>query len=271
LESLILSITQKTPGLELEHASLTDLKDLLGVFGLRIRERQDRSVQVSGSSDPPQLRRDRSGDPRDQLRKRIIRNDSPKSNNDPAAARALSEIARGIFQNKKSVDEEEASMEDTVINSAEIGAPSNELSSHGSGTNNTMTEGNKEEYRDLAESYEKILANIDSIQGDQQPSPITPTGKRIAGHLLIKDLQKFLETLQNLTGLPIEAQEKITAYSTRLDEQFRELISNNANNSPGELWERIPGAVELIEEVLGDILAIYEEGFHQTEGTAQTA
>ncbi|MHA2495382.1 MAG: hypothetical protein ACXAEI_07830, partial [Candidatus Hodarchaeales archaeon] len=161
LESLILSITQKTPGLELEHASLTDLKDLLGVFGLRIRERQDRSVQVSGSSDPPQLRRDRSGDPRDQLRKRIIRNDSPKSNNDPAAARALSEIARGIFQNKKSVDEEEASMEDTVINSAEIGAPSNELSSHGSGTNNTMTEGNKEEYRDLAESYEKILANID--------------------------------------------------------------------------------------------------------------
>jgi hypothetical protein len=272
LESLILSITQKTPGLELAPASFADLEDLLGVFGLRIKERQDGSFQTSSYSDPPHLRRDRSDDPSTHLTKRIIRNNSPKpSNNDPAAARTLSEIARGIFHNQKSVDEENAAIEDALINSSEIGVSSNEVSFRVSSGNNTMTEGTKEEFRDLTDSYEKILANIDSIRGDQQPSPITPTGKRIAGHLLLKDLQEFLETLQNLTGLPIEAQNKITAYSTRLNQHFQELVGSGRNISPDELWKRIPGAVKMIEEILGDLLTIYEDDYHQTHGTTQIA
>ncbi|MHA2370447.1 MAG: hypothetical protein ACXADX_16650, partial [Candidatus Hodarchaeales archaeon] len=117
LEGLILSITQKTPGLELAPASLTDLKDLLGVFGLRIKERQDRSVQVSGSSDHLQPRRDRSRDPSDQVSKRIIRNGPQiQSKNDPKAARALSEVARGIFESNKAAKEEKTAIEHMVAN-----------------------------------------------------------------------------------------------------------------------------------------------------------
>lgn len=272
LESFIQSITQKTPGLELAPASLADLKDLLGVFGLQINERHDRSLQTSSSSVPPRPKRDRSYDPSDHPSKKIIRNNSPKpSNNDPTTARALSEIARGIFHNNKSIEEENTAIEEASASSADIGVSSNEFASQTSSINNASAQGNKEEYRDLTESYEKILANIENIQGDQQPSLVTPIGKRIAGHLLIKDLQEFLETLQNLTGLPIAAQDKITAYSTYLNQHFRELVSSNTIVSPDELWKRIPGAVELIEEVLGDLLTIYEENYNQTEGTAQTA
>ncbi|MFW9915788.1 MAG: hypothetical protein ACFFGZ_09295 [Candidatus Thorarchaeota archaeon] len=272
LESLILSITQKTPGLELAPATFADLKDLLGIFGLRIKERPSGSFQTSSASDPPHLSRDRSGDLSGHLPKRIIRKDSPKpSNNNPAAARSLSEIARGIFHNQKSVAEENAAIEDALISSTKIGISSNQTISHGSSANNTMIEGTKEDYRDLVDSYEKILASIDSIQGDQQPSPITPTGKRIAGHLLIKDLQEFLKILQNLTGLPLETRDKITAYKTRLNQHFQELVGSNREISPDELWKRIPGAVEMIEEVLGDLLTIYEENYHQTDGTTQIA
>ncbi|MFX0113418.1 MAG: hypothetical protein ACFFB3_02610 [Candidatus Hodarchaeota archaeon] len=132
----------------------------------------------------------------------------------------------------------------------------------------------KEKEEDLIpimESFQKIIAAVGSGQDRPNAVPITPIGKRIAGHLVAKDLKSLLDILQNLENLPIDVQSKITAYSACLERLFGTSFDSNIITHPDELWARIPGAVELIESILEDLLSAYETHLHQKDRTLQSA
>ncbi|MFW9914039.1 MAG: hypothetical protein ACFFGZ_00385 [Candidatus Thorarchaeota archaeon] len=116
--------------------------------------------------------------------------------------------------------------------------------------------------------FEKATATIESIQGDPNSVPITPTGKQIAERLVIKDLSDLLGILQSLANLPESVQDKIATCQAYLN-VYIDNSSKNGITTPNTLWKHVPGAVELIEEILEELLGTYEGNHGQGEGKIQ--
>ncbi|MHA2496086.1 MAG: hypothetical protein ACXAEI_11400, partial [Candidatus Hodarchaeales archaeon] len=118
--------------------------------------------------------------------------------------------------------------------------------------------------------FEKATATIENINGDPNSVPITATGKQIAERLVIKDLNDLLEILQSLTKLPESVQEKIATCQAYLNAHI-DSSSKNGKTTPNMLWKHIPGAVELIEEILEELLGTYEGSPSHSKGEIQPA
>ncbi|MHA2369462.1 MAG: hypothetical protein ACXADX_11645 [Candidatus Hodarchaeales archaeon] len=118
--------------------------------------------------------------------------------------------------------------------------------------------------------FEKATTTIENIHRDADSVPITPTGKQIAERLVIKDLKDLLEILQSLGNLPESVQEEVTACKAYLDAHI-DSSSKNGKTTPDILWKHIPGAVELIEEILEELLGTYEGNPSHSKGEIQPA
>jgi hypothetical protein len=98
----------------------------------------------------------------------------------------------------------------------------------------------------LTDTYQQILATIESIQGDPNAVPVTSTAKRIAGHLVIKDLTEVLDTCQTLAGLFPEIQNLVSAFQTCYEHYFGNLTAKSEPVKTDTLWEHISGAVVIV-------------------------
>ncbi|MFX0113914.1 MAG: hypothetical protein ACFFB3_05170 [Candidatus Hodarchaeota archaeon] len=277
LDAFAQTLMRRVPGLELIPASTADVESLIGVFG--IKTKIPKNPIASGSADSRQPPKDEEERKAQEIRFSIENLGNLLSNSqNPSPEIKRREIKREqIPIIKVEPPQEENPPKPTNTPSK----PEARILRRLSDTNEKVKIPGASSCKDADESlapvmefFQNVIATVDSIEDRPNTVPLTPTGKRIAGHLVLKDLQNLLEIIQKLEilkNLPINVQDKIAACHAYLELQFESLSAANSLNNPNELWARIPGVVDLIEGVLGDLLDAYENDLHQSGSGLQSA
>ncbi|MFW9916832.1 MAG: hypothetical protein ACFFGZ_14600 [Candidatus Thorarchaeota archaeon] len=243
LESLARNLTRQVPGLALEAAALSDIKALLGIFGLKIAEEQISQLETRRASNRPE---------------------SSLSEADTILSETFMNSIRNI----------EMAPVDAVLSEEAIPASSvPEMSLNGprrsfSNDKPDMAKNAEREIQALTESYQKIRATAENMQNDPSVALMTSTGKRIAGQLVVKDLREALEALQNGIELPSDVEVWISDYQAYLNRHFENLSSNYTEVDPDLLWEHIPEAIELLGRILAGLVATQVDGHPNIYGVS---
>ncbi|MFX0115447.1 MAG: hypothetical protein ACFFB3_12935 [Candidatus Hodarchaeota archaeon] len=124
----------------------------------------------------------------------------------------------------------------------------------------------------LKELHCSVAPTVEGLAGDENDIVLSQTGKRIAGRLVVKDLIEILEIADDLKGCPAHIKGIIAGFRQYIVEQL--WMSIEENMDPGELWNRIPGAVKIVDALLknlNELLPAYSEQqhHHQEERTSQ--
>ncbi|MFQ5980802.1 MAG: hypothetical protein ACE5OZ_21910 [Candidatus Heimdallarchaeota archaeon] len=256
LEKLIETMMLKLPGLTLTRASSTEVKALLTVFGVR------KTHGVVPQADPTDQRQKASNhEPQGQLAEKLRLSVEQRElllippEEQPLRAERVEleplkvplKTSKPLDNNRKAVGRHSANSSDETPSVATPG-PVFTRSAQSDPKINSAIEDLRELYTKIQETTETVLTKTNSI-------PITSTGKRIAGRLVIKDIGALLAILKSFPDLSTKAQERISACSTYLDKQFR-IPGSNANAVPSDdIWKQIPVAIEFLEGVVREILS----------------
>ncbi|MFX0112980.1 MAG: hypothetical protein ACFFB3_00380 [Candidatus Hodarchaeota archaeon] len=225
LETFAQTLMQKLPGLAIEPASFTDVKSLIRIFGLKSVETSKGSSEIinrpSSCSFESINRLTQDPDFLEKILKKKLRKSERKV---PENKRASNNLLREFGDSSTS--------------------PESRLDISNKNIYPVMS--GKKALATLTDTYQQILATIESVQGDANAVPVTFTVKRIAGRLVLKDLIEVLNICQTLTGLPLEIQNLMNAFQAYYKHYFGDLTAKTIPIRTEELWEHIPGAAVIV-------------------------
>jgi hypothetical protein len=270
LDSLAHNLTRQVPGLALEAAALSDIKALLGIFGLNIPEEQISQLETRSASYQHEFAQERynaQNQPQSSgvLRNNLQNSESSLSEADTILSETLMNSIRNIEMTPVNAGLSEEAIPTSSVAIASLNEPEREASSH----RPEMAKNTEKEIQALTEFYQKIQATVEDIQKDATAALMTSTGKRIAGQLVVKDLRGALEALQNVIGLPSDVQGRVSDYQAYLNQHFENFSNNNTEADPDLLWEHIPQATELLGRILNSLFAAQGDGHHNIYGVSQ--
>ncbi|MFX0116716.1 MAG: hypothetical protein ACFFB3_19365 [Candidatus Hodarchaeota archaeon] len=124
----------------------------------------------------------------------------------------------------------------------------------------------------LRELHRRISQTIQGLKGSGNDAGLSHTGKRVAGHLVVKDLIKILETAEELKRSPYDVKNTIAELRRYIVEQLG--MSTDAYMDPEVLWKRISGGTKIITillEKLEEPLTKDREHYRQDRKTPQAA
>jgi hypothetical protein len=257
LEKLIETMMLKLPGLTLTRASSTEVKALLTVFGVK-----PKTQEVVRQADPTdQRQKTPNHEPQGQLAEKLRLSVEqrellliPPEEQPPKAERAELEPLKVPIKTSKPLDNGRKAVGRHSANSSHrtpsVATPGPVF------TRSAQSDPKiKSAIEDIRELYTKIQETTETVLTKTNSLPITSTGKRIAGRLVIKDIGALLAILKSFPDLSTKAQERISACSTYLDKQFGIPGSNAKAVPPDDIWKQIPVAIELLEGVVREIMS----------------
>jgi hypothetical protein len=267
LESLAQNLARQVPGLALEAAALSDIKALLGIFGLKIAEEQISQLETRKAFNQYEFVQERynaRNQPQSSgfLRKNLQNSESSLSEADTV----LSETFMNSIRNIEMAPVDAGLSEEAIPASSVPGMSLNEPRRSFSNDRPETAKNTEKEIQALTESYHKIRATVENMRNDPNTALMTSTGRRIAGQLVVKDLRETLEVLQNGIALPSDVQVRISDYQAYLKRHFENPSNNYAEVDPNLLWEYIPQATELLGTILASLFGAQVDRHHNIYG-----